>query len=135
MNTYSRHLCAFKGHISTRNRVSAQLAPAKGREVSLSLRAFPQKGTRTSRLDSSTSHTEARVRLRCAVASAATQQAEERGNSHAQASTSDSEPLLTRKQSQESVADKLIDLFAAKTPAEWRKLIAFSKQWATLSDG
>ena len=48
---------------------------------------------------------------------------------------SDAAPILTRKQSQESVADKLIDLFAAKTPTEWRKLIAFSKQWASLSDG
>ena len=70
-------------------------------------------------------------------ATAAAQQAEERASSHSQASTSDataSEPVLTRKQSQEGVADKLIDLFATKTPDEWRKLIAFSKQWSSLAD-
>ena len=115
--------------------MSAQTASIKGHEVSSSLRASLQKGTRSSRLDSSISYRKSRVSLPCVLASAATQQAEERVSSHAQASTSDAEPLLTRKQSQESVADKLIDLFAAKSPADWRKLIAFSKQWASLSDG
>ena len=103
--------------------------------MSLSTRAFLRKGTGKSKFDSITSYRKARVSLPCTLALAATQQAEERVSSHAQASTSDAEPLLTRKQSQESVADKLIDLFAAKSPAEWRKLIAFSKQWASLSDG
>ena len=135
MNTDSRLSCAFQAHISTRSRISAQSALAKGREVSLSTRALLQKGGGYSKLDSITPYRKARVSLPRAVASAATQQAEERVSSNAQASTSDAEPLLTRKQSQESVADKLIDLFAAKSPLEWRKLIAFSKQWASLSDG
>ena len=72
-----------------------------------------------------------------AKAPAAIQQAEERASSHSEASTSSattSEPILTRKQSQQSVADKLIDLFATKSPDEWRKLIAFSKQWSSLVD-
>lgn len=38
------------------------------------------------------------------------------------------------KQAEQSVADKLIAVFASKSPAEWRKLIAFSKQWPTLAD-
>ena len=135
MNRNSHLPCALQAHTSTRIHISAQSASAKGREVSLSTRAFLQIGTGNSKLDSITSHRKARVSLPCTLASAATQQAEERVSSHAQASTSDAEPLLTRKQSQESVADKLIDLFAAKSPAEWRKLIAFSKQWASLSDG
>ena len=135
MNTNSHLSCALQAHMSTRSPISAQSASAKGSEVSLSTRAFLQKGTGDCKLDSLTSYRKARVRLPRTLALAATQQAEERVSSHAQASTSDAEPLLTRKQSQESVADKLIDLFAAKSPAEWRKLIAFSKQWASLSDG
>ena len=38
------------------------------------------------------------------------------------------------RQAEQSVADKLISVFANKTPTEWRKLIAFSKQWPTLAD-
>lgn len=33
-----------------------------------------------------------------------------------------------------AVADKLIGVFADKAPPEWRKLIAFSKQWPMLAD-
>lgn len=33
------------------------------------------------------------------------------------------------------VLDKLISVFAAKTPKEWRKLIAHSKQWPDLAGG
>ena len=38
------------------------------------------------------------------------------------------------REAEQSVADKLIAVFASKSPAEWRKLIAFSKQWPTLAD-
>ncbi len=106
-------------------------------EVSSSLPAntqpclrIPTAGFRVPRRSSARAQTHVK-------ATAAAQQAEERASSHAQASTSAataSEPILTRKQSQESVADKLIDLFATKTPDEWRKLIAFSKQWSSLAD-
>lgn len=33
-----------------------------------------------------------------------------------------------------AVLDKLITVFASKSPIEWRKLIAHSKQWPQLSD-
>jgi hypothetical protein len=39
------------------------------------------------------------------------------------------------RQSNQEVYDKLIDVFMQKTPEEWRKLIAFSKQWPSLADG
>lgn len=34
-----------------------------------------------------------------------------------------------------AVLDKLISVFATKTPKEWRKLIAHSKQWPLLAGG
>ena len=91
---------------------------------------LPTAGFKTSRR----TYVPAQTRVK---ATAAAQQAEERASSHSQASTSAataSEPVLTRKQGQEGVADKLIDLFATKSPDEWRKLIAFSKQWSSLAD-
>lgn len=49
------------------------------------------------------------------------------------------DPPLTLKeearQSNEGVYDKLIDAFLMRTPEEWRKLIAFSKQWPSLAEG
>ncbi len=38
-------------------------------------------------------------------------------------------------QSNREVSDKLIDVFQQKKPAEWRKLIAYSKQWPVLAQG
>ncbi|KAI7846439.1 hypothetical protein COHA_000050 [Chlorella ohadii] len=38
-------------------------------------------------------------------------------------------------QSNREVSDKLIDVFQQKKPAEWRKLIAYSKQWPLLAQG
>ena len=53
----------------------------------------------------------------------------------AQASTSGRGTLKQEaQQDREKVADKLIAVFADKTPAEWRKLIAHSKQWPSLAD-
>ncbi len=37
--------------------------------------------------------------------------------------------------SNQEVYDKLIDVFQQKTPEEWRKLIAFSRQWPSLAQG
>lgn len=38
-------------------------------------------------------------------------------------------------QSNREVSDKLIEVFRQKKPAEWRKLIAYSKQWPVLAQG
>lgn len=38
-------------------------------------------------------------------------------------------------QSNREVSDKLIDVFQQKKPAEWRKLIAYSRQWPVLAQG
>ncbi|PRW50773.1 glutamine cyclotransferase [Chlorella sorokiniana] len=38
-------------------------------------------------------------------------------------------------QSNREVSDKLIDVFQQKKPTEWRKLIAYSKQWPVLAQG
>lgn len=124
----SRHIyCGFR----------CQPQFSKRCEVSSSLGALPQRRTGILTLGSNSMSGTCAQGKRYGSISAATQQAEERTSSNAEASTSNastSEPILTRKQSQESVADKLIDLFATKTPEEWRKLIAFSKQWSTLAD-
>lgn len=37
--------------------------------------------------------------------------------------------------SNQEVYDRLIEVFQQKTPEEWRKLIAFSKQWPSLVQG
>eukprot|EP00887_Chlorella_sp_A99_P001218 scaffold14.g1218.t1 len=37
--------------------------------------------------------------------------------------------------SNEEVYDRLIEVFRGKTPAEWRRLIAYSKQWPSLAAG
>ena len=52
----------------------------------------------------------------------------------AQASTSGQTLKQEAQQDRAAVADKLIAVFADKAPAEWRKLIAFSKQWPSLAD-
>ena len=106
-------------------------------EMSSLLGALPQRRTSILTLGNNSISGLSAQGKRYGSVSAATQQTEERATSHAEASTSNastSEPILTRKQSQEALADKLIALFAAKTPEEWRKLIAFSKQWSTLAD-
>lgn len=38
-------------------------------------------------------------------------------------------------ESNREVSDKLIEVFLAKKPADWRKLIAYSKQWTMLAQG
>ena len=38
------------------------------------------------------------------------------------------------KKEQLKVADKLIKAFQSKPQSDWRKLIAFSKQWPQLAD-
>ena len=38
------------------------------------------------------------------------------------------------RQDRAEVCDKLINVFLAKSPDEWRKLIAASKQWPLLCD-
>lgn len=116
---------------------TSQSKPGRACEVSSSLAThtqpcfrLPTEGLRVLRRARAPARAHAR-------ATGPTQQAQERASSHSYASTSaatTSEPVLTRKQSQESVADKLIDLFATKSPGEWRKLIAFSKQWSSLAD-
>lgn len=112
-----------------------ELSRARGR--SFSLRVLPKPWSSLSTAELRGPRRRYKVEKEYIRATLASQQTRERASSHLQASTSDattSEPILTRKQSQESVADKLIDLFATKTPDEWRKLIAFSKQWSTLAD-
>lgn len=52
------------------------------------------------------------------------------GKKGASAGTLKQEALQDRQE----VADKLITVFMGKAPAEWRKLIAFSKRWPTLAD-
>jgi hypothetical protein len=37
--------------------------------------------------------------------------------------------------SNREVSDKLIEVFRSKKPADWRKLIAYSRQWAMLAPG
>ena len=37
--------------------------------------------------------------------------------------------------SNREVSDKLIEVFRSKQPAEWRRLIAYSKQWPMLAQG
>lgn len=37
--------------------------------------------------------------------------------------------------SNQEVCDKLVDVFRSKEPADWRKLIAYSKQWPVLAQG
>jgi hypothetical protein len=37
--------------------------------------------------------------------------------------------------SNQEVCDKLVDVFSTKDPADWRKLIAYSKQWPVLAQG
>ena len=37
--------------------------------------------------------------------------------------------------SNREVSDKLIEVFRSKKPAEWRKLIAYSRQWPVLARG
>lgn len=39
----------------------------------------------------------------------------------------------TQQQSPTDVADQLIEVFRQRNQADWRKLIAFSKQWAKLA--
>jgi hypothetical protein len=52
----------------------------------------------------------------------------------AQASTSGQTLKQEAQRDRAAVADKLIAVFLDKAPAEWRKLIAFSKQWPSLAD-
>lgn len=53
----------------------------------------------------------------------------------ASASSADTRPPISRTQQQSptEVADKLIEVFRQRSQAEWRKLIAFSKQWPSLA--
>ncbi|EIE21209.1 hypothetical protein COCSUDRAFT_17991 [Coccomyxa subellipsoidea C-169] len=73
-----------------------------------------------------------------AAPSRESQAAPERQSGQASTSGREFNSMVSRrsqeKQAEQSVADKLIDVFASKTPAEWRKLIAFSRQWPTLAD-
>ena len=38
------------------------------------------------------------------------------------------------REDRRQVCDKIIAVFKAKPSSDWRKLIAFSKQWSSLSD-
>ena len=73
-----------------------------------------------------------------AAPSRESQAAPERQSGQASTSGREFNSMVSRrsqeKQAEQSVADKLIAVFASKTPAEWRKLIAFSRQWPTLAD-
>lgn len=133
LSSYSSRLIMHANSSSTRHEPRLNRAC----EVSSSWGAFPLKRTIATKTANRAFIRTLKEGQAHVAASAIAQQAAERAGSNAAASTSDasaSEPILTRKQSQEAVADKLIDLFATKTPAEWRKLVAFSKQWASLAD-
>ncbi|KAK9804314.1 hypothetical protein WJX72_006307 [[Myrmecia] bisecta] len=52
------------------------------------------------------------------------------GRSRERSGSLRSEALRDRQE----ICDKLISVFVARKPEEWRKLIAFSKQWPTLSN-
>lgn len=58
------------------------------------------------------------------------QEAAQRSYEQTQAGTS--QP--TTRQDQIQVCDKIIAIFRARPSSDWRRLIAFSKQWNNLSD-
>lgn len=61
----------------------------------------------------------------------------ERRESHGEAGSSPGIPTSWKQEAQadgDAIADKLIALFEQRSGQEWRKLLAFSKQWPSLAD-